>query len=49
MSNGYFMPKNVFRGSDSNGTSYNILEWDFATIATMDMFSTLFTLLGQIR
>jgi len=45
MSNGYFMPKNVFRGSDSNGTSYNIVEWDFATIATMDMFSMLFTLI----
>ena len=45
MSNGYFMPKNVFRGNDSNGTSYNIVEWDFATIATMDMFSTIFTLI----
>ena len=45
MSNGYFMPKNVFKGTDSSGNSYRFEEWDFATLATMEGFGFIFTLI----
>lgn len=42
MNKEYFIPKNVFKGTDSNGNSYRFEEWDFSTLATMETFGFIF-------
>jgi hypothetical protein len=40
--NGFPMPKNVFKGRNSDGSTFRMEEWDFKDLATLELIPTIF-------
>jgi len=41
-SNGFPMPKNVFKGVNSDGTTFRVEEWDYGDLATLEVIPAIF-------
>ncbi len=41
-------PKNVFKGTNSDGTKFTINEWDFGTLANLNIASLFVTFIGCV-